>query len=273
MLCRFEALERFSVQYRPGDPEFHTPLGILGTSSLPKPSHTLLLGHPDKPPDEPAADSRGCSIGVDVFDAAGRAILELVEHEVVEAWLNETLTASAEIVELESTDGLRDIVTWLDGFGRQMRAIHFIHPSGTNIVIAICSDRKGARPVIGSAAGMDPAMALAHACTEAVVSWRNLMAIDMNGIMEDSLPPLHRRGLRLFRGQEDLASIEADGAVRDPTVLCPDRNGPTDSRSRLADLVEAFDREVALFDLTRPETAVPTVRAVLDSPVTARPAR
>lgn len=260
-LCMFEAIERYSLQHQTGDPET-AKAGGLSTSTVDQmPTRLLMLGHPAA--GAGVVDSRGCSIGRNYVDAAVRGMLELIERDDVEAWRVGDIRR-ARLIDLPTSSWLDGIVRWLESLGRSLNLLQLQHPSGASTFLSICCDTGGAKPVWGSATGFDPAQTLTRACVESVVSWRNLMAIDLNGLMDEDLPPVHAELLRIYRGQEPMPDWQIDvvGAFPDQRDKTPSDPSEERLQRNLNDLLQATDYPVSIFDLTREDVAIPVVRVV-----------
>lgn len=261
-LSLFEAAERYSLQYRTGDPESEKA-SAWSTSTIDEmPTQWLRLGHPQT--EAGAVDSRGCAIGRNQIDASVRSVLELIERDAVEAWRSSANQMEALRIDTPPRGWLNDMLQWLDSLGRELNLLQVLHPSGASTFISVCCDIGGTKPVWGSAAGFDPALTLSRASIESVVSWRNLMAIDMNGLMDEDLPPAHAELLRIFRGREPIPNWRADavGAFPEKLAKSPSELSDTALRQQLDDLLRTVDYPVSIFDLTRKDMAVPVVRVV-----------
>ncbi len=262
-LALFEAIERFSLQYRTGDPETAAATRLGGSVKGDIPAHRLLLGHPVSPSNGGIVDSRGCSIGRNPVDAAARGLLELIERDAFETWRGGTAGAAQRVV-VSGSSRFDEITEWLDGLGRELNLLQMVHPSGAQIVISICCDISGAKPALGSAAGFDAGQTLTRACLESIVSWRNLMAIDLNGLIDEDLPPAHAAILRTYRGQNPIPDCTAGQAAPVPVPFETENAelSEADQRNMLDALLRSTDEPVMIFDMTREDVGIPVVRVL-----------
>jgi ribosomal protein S12 methylthiotransferase accessory factor YcaO len=255
-LCLLEGIERFSLQYRDGDPDQIEAVDMPGCRQASLPTWRLRLGHPAYLEGRRLADSRGCAAGAGLADAALRGLLELAEHEAVEAWhRGEAPFSTMDAAALDET--LYALVAWLKEAGLRLRLLRHRHRSGAVVCVAICMDASGARPAIGSAADLAVGPAALHACLEAVVTRYNLVAIENKGRDLDETTPETRFAVEIWRG---LRALPPNAEAADEPV--PAVPAALDPETALAELLAAWGIEAAVFDLTRPETGITTVRMV-----------
>ncbi len=259
-LCLLEGIERYSLQYRKGDPDFLSSAKLPNAREAKLDTEMLRLGHPAQRGGGPTSDSRGCAVGTDLADAAVRGLLELIEHDAVESWFAGQRTFR----QIEADDAglsITSIRHWIATQELQLQFLEHRHRSGAIVVLCICNRTSGARPVVGSAAGLDPGRTATHACLESVVGWFNLAQIDANAIAADELPPASRRDLELFCGSIRLPQLQ-DNAAANPALATwanPHRTGAAEIFSALAG---AWEGDIAVFDLSRSETGFTTVRTI-----------
>lgn len=259
MACLLEGIERYSIQYHAGDPFELASIGISGAGKIVLPANVLLLGHPAQQDGVEAADSRGCSVGRDLPDAALRGLLELAENDAVDRWLDgqelfhltEDATADSRFEFLSS---------WAHRSGLALRIGEHRHVSGALVSIAVCSEVTGSRPAFGSAAGLDRTETIMRACLEAVSTWFNLGAIGRRGRELEHLSPEGQFQAEVFLGSAVLPQIRAS-----PTDILANGMSYVDlanAPQTFESLVSAWGIEAAVFDLTRPATGVTAVRVV-----------
>ena len=257
-LCLFEAIERYCMQFQEKDPETIQSTGLEGSIESTLPIEALRLGHPARQSGVPL-DSRGCSIGSDLTDAAVRSLLELLEGTMVDRWKRDE-GGQSRLVMPGSIASLGKTVDWLTRLGRTLEVRLIAHASGASVALSLCRDADGSKPVLGSAAGFDPEATVIRAVVESVVAWRNLMAIDLNGLMDEDLSSAHAEILRLYRGQiplPDWNSEEEDDSEEHQALPADVKPG-----DMLEKLIRTMEQPVAIFDLTRPDVGIPVTRAV-----------
>ncbi len=255
-LCFLEGIERFSLQYRDGDPDEVLAADMPGCRAVSLPAWRLRLGHPAYLEGAPLADSRGCAAGAALADAALRGLMELAEQDAVDAWHRGEVQFRP-MGATVSDRPLFGLLAWVEEYGLRLRLLRHRHPSGAVVCIAICSDFSAERPAIGSAAGLAVAPVGLHACIEAVVAWFNLDSIERNGGVVDDTTPETRLAIETWRGVRPLPPIA--GAGNEPVPAMP---APRDPEAAFAEAVAAWGIEAAVFDLSRPETGIVTARVV-----------
>lgn len=257
-LCLLEAIERFSLQHGDGDPDTMAAARLPGARDAVLAASLLRLGHPAQRTGGPVADSRGCSVGADLPDAALRGLLELIEHEALARWRSgEARYRRVDINELDRW--LHPLRDWLDSARLRLRLIEHRHESGAWVYVAVCADASDLRPATGSAAGLEPGSAAVRACLEAVVAWLNIAEIERRGTAGTDLPDEARLDVAGFRGLEPLPSLPEEPA----TGLAAGVETTTDDPAAAFEgLVRRWRIDVAVFDLTRAETRLATARVV-----------
>lgn len=253
-LALAEAAERYSLQYSSVRPTILKSFNTSENSARSMSIERLTIGAPGT---NGQINSQGCAAGVDLEDASSRAVLELLEHLIIEEILAGKRACSALPPDSSATSSLD---AWLKGQFRQLN--HLVHASdaGYFVVVSRCSDFDGGRPCHGSAAATSLENAVLNSSLEAIFHWRNMVEIERRGTQFERL-----------RNEEELALLEYRGARprRDWPVAQP--LPQTDSEAYELDLGELVKElsslsgsEVLLFDLTVDELEVPVVRAVLD---------
>lgn len=258
-LCLLEGIERYSLQFRAGDPESLASTAMPGTRDVSLPIEKLRLGHPSQRNGGPITDSRGCSVGADLADAALRGLLELAEHDALGIWRSNP-DRFHEVDPRGLTDALDGLLAWLEANGFRSRIFAHRHNSGATAYVGVCSGAAGDRPATGTAAGIDARRAAVHACVESVVAWFNLAEIEKNLSRIDDLPPEDRLDIEIYRGAVRMPNFSsAPEGLRSASTASTMQGRPSIAFRRL---VESWGIEVAVFDLSRPETGIVTARVV-----------
>ncbi|QDZ01640.2 YcaO-like family protein [Nitratireductor mangrovi] len=255
-LCLLEGIERFSAQFREGDPRVQPAIALPGCRKVVLPAARLRLGHPE--PQDGPVDSRGCAAGETLEDAAARGVLELVEHDALAAWhqdaaIFEGLAAEGLSAELDT------LCAWLSAKELRLQLGRFRHRSGAVVHLCICCDQAGRRPASGSAADIDPCHSALRACVESVVAWFNFDAIRRNGTPVEALAGEDRRAFECYLG---LASAPGFLTKRTPDGDAKAVVSAGTPQSALAELVANWGADIAIFELTRAETGIAVARAV-----------
>lgn len=257
-LCLLEGIERFSLQYSAGDADQVTSARLAGADLAVVATALLRLGHPAQLAGGPVADSRGCSVGADLADAALRGLLELVEHDSLAAWWSGQ-GGFRPVAAGRADPSLDRLLAWLAARQLALRLAGHRHRSGAFACVAVCAEADGGRPATGSAAGLEPARTARRACIEAVVAWLNLAEIESRGTDMAALPEDTRFDVELYRGDRPLpAAPEADAGDAVPAPE-PPAGDPAASFARLA---AGWGGRFAVFDLSRPTTGLTTARVV-----------
>nr|AGD93222.1 hypothetical protein orf203 [uncultured bacterium] len=257
-LCLLEGVERYSLQYRADDPPELTSAVMTGARQISRPIDTLRLGHPSQRTGGPVVDSRGCSVGANLPDAALRGLLELTEHDALGIWRGSP-ERFYEIDPRGLEPTLDGLLSWLGANGFRSRIFEHLHISGATAYVAVCSDADGGRPATGSAAGLDARRAAAHACVESVVAWFNLAAILKNPSRIDDLPPDDRLDVDIYRGTARGPPLPPGAALQPANTAAAAEEQPETAFQRI---LNGWGIEVAVFDLSRPETGIVTARVV-----------
>jgi hypothetical protein len=257
-LCLLEGTERYSLQFRPDDPEHLTSFAMTAARQISRPIDELRLGHPLQRTGGPVSDSRGCSVGANLAEAALRGLLELAEHDALEIW-----RASPDKFHEVDPHGLDQaldrLLAWLEANGLGSRIFEHRHSSGATAYVAVCSDAAGNRPAAGSAAGLDARRAAVHACVESVVASFNLAEIAKNASRIDGLPPDDRLAVETYLGIAKGPQLPVGVAPRPASTAAGMQDEPGTAFRRM---VELWGVDVAAFDLSRHETGIVTARVL-----------
>jgi ribosomal protein S12 methylthiotransferase accessory factor YcaO len=251
-LCLLEGIERYSLQFRAGDPESLASVAMPGARKTSRPIGRLRLGHEV----HSVTDSRGCSVGRDLTDAALRGLLELAEHDALEIW-----RASPDLFHEVTPSGLDPaldgLLAWLEA--NRFRSILFEHrhKSGAIAYVGICSGAAGDRPATGSAAGLDGRRAAIHACVESVVAWFNFSEIAKSPSRIDDLPPDDRLDVETYLGIARMPEFPPGAALRPASIANTMQAEP---ETAFRQMMEFWGIDLAVFDLSRPETGIVTAR-------------
>jgi len=262
-LCLLEGVERYSLQYQAGDPRRLTSSGAAGTAVIERNSAGLLLGHPDHPPGRPLPDSRGCAVGSDLDDAAQRGLLELIEHDALASWWAQE--GDFRWLDASYADPAVDAIAgWLEQEQRQIRFLYSRDTTGASVVLAVCTDRDGMRPAVGSAARPRLQDAIRHACLESALLSYNLEALDKSEGADARLRPTDRKTLAMYRGQLPMPGSAATATIDWEQAAAQLESFRVNSNTsmRFSDFAASLPYDVAVFDLTRPEISIPCARVV-----------
>ncbi len=247
LLAGFEAIERYALQYSKDGPEiFESVLASDGNlHSLP--GSRLLLGSPVS---IGQIDSKGAAAGPSPEAAAMAAIFEFLEHQL------DSQNAYSHIVPQDAVPtGLN---AWLK---RQLRLLS-IHaaplPDVGVLVRAVCSDFLGGRPTFGTAFSANFFDALNSAIGEAVVSWRNMVTLEFNGITTQEMGQQEKRLFEIYRGAQT-NPFKTPDRVLDPSEL---RTPNLTLRDALAVAATVNSGPVGVFDLTVEEIPLPVAKVV-----------
>jgi len=233
-----------------------TAIGLAGSFDITLSAGQLLLGHPKRPSDANLLSSQGCASGASLEDAALRGLLELIEVDALRRWKSGDAVASP--VAWEPIGRQLALAERLLNEGRQLRICRIGHRSTARVFMSICCDIGGARPSIGSAAGIDPTDTLDRALIESVFMWRNLVAMEHRGVQDTDLSPLHLEILKAWRGQIALPTIQDS----DPAPLGAANAPNVPAECSMASLSNAWGESVAVFNMTRQPIGIPVVRVV-----------
>lgn len=250
----FEGVERFSLQYRRDMPAALRPFAVAGGAGEPAPVAVLALGVPGA---AAPANSKGAAAGDALETAARRAVLELLEHHHASAAAG--TFAAFRRVDPAAVGRLAALASWLEGRYRllDLRLAFF---DGYFVAIAGSSDLDGGRRTEGAAAGLGLFDTLIHAAEEAVLHWRNMVALDYAGTAAATLCEEDRMALRRYRGAAGPAPWpEADGAA----AIDGDRVLATSTAGLMDTLVRMSGQPVRLFDMTTAAIGLPVVKALV----------
>ncbi|MEM7087955.1 MAG: YcaO-like family protein [Pseudomonadota bacterium] len=245
-LAGFEAIERFALQYsqRHADPR-ESLLASDGQTHV-LPVDALCLGAPAT---NGKITSKGAAAGPSHEAATMRAILECLEHALGD--IASTHMLSAEMLP-------QDLLRWLHLHLRDLQIQLNVVPEVGLLIRAVCADMDGGRPTYGTALSNQLHTGVWHAASEAVVSWRNMVMLDFNGVTQDGMAPEQKRLFQLYRGAERDRARAPSAPFDADTWHAPD---PT-LTTVLTAVSTALDQPVAVFDMTAPELPLPVVKAV-----------
>lgn len=245
-LAGFEAIERYALQYSAEAPQTRESLIASDGASHGVPTEALALGVPGS---DGKVTSKGAAAGPTHEAAALWAALECLEHALGSHGFDHLVPETALP---------HDLTQWLNDQLRQL-SIHTLKVPGIGLLLrAVCADADGGRPTYGSALSANLAQGVWHAASEAVVSWRNMVMLDHNGVTDHGMDAEQARLFRLYRG-----------ALNDrptaPTELFDVQAWKTPNPSLTTVLTaasRAVGRPVAIFDMTAPEIPLPVVKAM-----------
>lgn len=245
-LAGFEAIERYALQHWRGAPDHCESLIASDGQTHRLRRDVLSLGAPAT---NGQISSKGAAAGPSIEAAALSAALECLEHALGPEQFDAVLPASA-------LPG--DLTDWLAVYLRRLE-VHLAPVPGVGMLIrAVCADADGGRPTYGSALSADLQRGVWHAASEAVVSWRNMVTLDHNGVTTAGMDPDQLRLFGLYRGARrdrpvpPTEQFDLDGwHSPNPTL------GAT-----LAAAAKALNNPVAVFDMTAPDLPLPVVKAV-----------
>jgi len=257
----YEGIERYSAQYRDTDGETMISTGLAGSAKATVPSMQVLLGHPANATEATALTSRGCAAHSTFPAAALNAVLELIEFDGVERCRDGT--ADCRPVALPDAIVPPEAAARIARAGRDLRLFRVDHETGVPTWLCLCRGEGGSRPVIASAAGLDPRPTIRRAVVEALLVWQNLEVIEARGTPIEELPSIHRDIGRMWFGEKPLpiglGEALAESALSEEGGVGWDN----DPDAALGALLRKWREDVALIDLTREEVAIPVVRAAL----------
>lgn len=251
-LALAEAAERYSLQYSSTRPTKLEPFMVLGDSSA-IPIEQLTIGAPGT---NGRINSQGCAAGADLVDAGRRAVLERLEHLVLERMLTDQ--ASCHLLPASLSEmGLLD--DWL--YGQFRKLSHLVHASDAGYVVTYtrCADFDDGRPCYGSAAATSLETAILSSSLEAIFHWRNMVEIERRGTRFDRLRDEEELALREYRGARPQRNWPEVPVLAE---LSPSLS-PPDIEDLMGELQSLSGSSVLLFDLTAEDVDVSVVRAVL----------
>src|SRR5690606_17039258 len=113
-------------------------------------------------------DSSGLAAGDSIDEAAGRALLELVERDAVAVWWYNRLKRPPLDFERESVPWLSGLENHLGAAGHHIRVLDLTHDLGVPVAAAVSSDGSGRDLALGFGAGWTAEHAAAAALGELV---------------------------------------------------------------------------------------------------------
>ncbi len=257
-ICLLEGIERYSLQFCDGDPPTLASAAMPGTCEVSMAIDNVRLGCSGQGDGPLLTDSRGCSVGADLADAAFRGLEELSEHESLALWKRHP--EEFREVDPASLAALERLLGWLGDNDLGLRLFERRHVSGTTTYIGICASNADGRAATGSASGLDAHDAAIHACLEGVVAWFNLAALAERSTELAELAPEDRDMVTAF-----LAPAARSHHMRPraglPAVSAA-RPVDTHPQEAFGDMVRRWGGKVAVFDLSRPETGIVTARVM-----------
>lgn len=249
-----EAAERYSLQFTDDRPSTVRPFETEGGSPDAINLSLLALGAPGG---GQIITSIGAAAGETLEDAALRAVLELLEHHHLQRFESDRRHLPRVEPSEKDVGVYRD---WLDGQLRRLefRARQF--EAGYWVVLSRCCDHDGGRPTTGSAAGVDPKLTLIAAAEEAIFHWRNMVALESNGVPISTMRGAERAAFERYRG----AASDGWPTLRGRTRPLSQSLSHATDRERLGQaLCRSSGARLRLFDMTLPEVGVPVVKAHL----------
>lgn len=244
-----EAVERFSLQFDATAHSVMSPTLTWNGDAADVPLKKLSLGAPGA-----QTSSKGCAAGESFDDAVDRAALEAIEHLILDRFRSGTVaTIGINPAQIET---VCDVNAYLAPRLRKLKLEALIGRQGYVVVRAICCDHDGGRPTIGSAADLNVVEACIRATDEAVVSWRNMIELERNGIAAD--PNSSSSLLHVYRGA---VSNEYD---REPELLnSSDLVVPKTTARPIEILTQIVKARVRVFDMCHAQIGLPVVRVIL----------
>lgn len=254
-LALAEAAERYSLQYADDRPRLVEPFATVGGLPEPVDIAAITLGAPQQ---AGPVTSVGAAAGETRGDAAGRAVLEQLEHLRIRAFDVDRRVLPP--VAAEATGSLGPHMAWLADQLRRLDCRTRRFAPGYWVAKCRCSDLDGSRPTEGSAAGFDAERTVLAAAEEAIFHWRNMVVLEAKGVRASAVQGAERAALLRYRGvpPERWPAPRRYRTIADASGALP----PALPELMLA-LYRQTGRRVRMFDLTLPRVGVPVVRAVL----------
>lgn len=240
-----EAVERYALQFQENRVGFVDPFMTVGGDPVPRMIEALCLGHPDH-----ETDSKGCATGESLADATDRAALEMVENLLapdIALGPNDAIKVDPVIIPM-----LTPLANYLRNRLRYITLDVLTSSLGFCICRVVLADPDGGRPTFGRAAGLDIAEAALKALYEAVLSWRNMIELERNGVPLNDPDPL----VAAYRGVTRVARSDTTALLEMPEL-------PAATMTPLEMLAKTVSRPAHVFDMSVPEIAMPVVRVVV----------
>jgi thiazole/oxazole-forming peptide maturase SagD family component len=142
------------------------------------PAAHLLLGYPARDQEGwPPADTNGAACGAGEQEAAGRALLEVIERDAVALWWHSRKATPALTASDLDDPWLQTAADWLRRSGRCLWFLAIASDLGIPVVAAVSCDLTQGRLILGTAAGVTPVQAARGALAEHLLMLVNLRAI------------------------------------------------------------------------------------------------
>jgi ribosomal protein S12 methylthiotransferase accessory factor YcaO len=143
------------------------------------PAAHVLLGYPARDQEGwPPADSSGAACGVGLEDAAGRAVIEVIERDAVALWWHARRPAPPLAAAHLKHPWLQAVIDWLWRLDRCLWFLDIGSDLGVPVVVAVSCDRSQCRLIIGTGAGPTPMQAARSALAEHLLMLVNLRAVE-----------------------------------------------------------------------------------------------
>lgn len=220
------------------------------------PADFALIGHREAGDETATAigDSNGCASGETIIEAKIAAILELVERDAVGRWWYGRRSRPS--VDLTDVRGSDDLIAYLLERSRGCRLYDITTDIAIPAFAAVSAEPDGRDVALGTAANLDPDAASLSALTEML---QMEIALEMARRASDAVWTWGT-----WRRDVDM-TIQPLSLTSEPTGLSRSGDRPRSSTDQLTySLAACQDCNCALYfiDLTRPELAVPTIRAL-----------
>lgn len=246
IIAMAEAAERFSLQFDPKLAADQQPIEKWSDHATPLPASVLRIGAP-----EGKATTVGCAAFETLEAAIERAAFEHLEHAGLAIGAQDPDVATS--IDLTQIEDLEPLASYLKARLREFRSEVIWLDGGVAVVRTLCCDPDGGRPTEGSAASRSLPAAATKAAMEAVLSWRNMVELERNGV---AIPDGASDLLLAYRGASDALRPIAKSTLGDlPT--------PTAQKPALQVLRDLSGQPLRVFDMTHPEVRVPVARIVL----------
>jgi thiazole/oxazole-forming peptide maturase SagD family component len=291
--CLFEAIETFAALWSavaeaehgdgggaqaessaaaPIDRVTQTVEAIDAVSGGPRrlPFHKVFLDLPEAmcPKGCRPCGSNGLAAGEDFEAAAVTALLELVERDAVAVWWRSRYRApSFQARTRAGRAAIEAVALWLRSKDRKLHLLDLTHDIGMPVVLAVSTDGKGARPLIGASADCLADDAAYGAVSELLQMEANLALIAQNVVRQgvDVLPEKTRR----LWDWHDTASLETHPFLLPSTEARDWRRqigqAAAPSLTAIGKALQAVGADAAVVKLVDHASGVPVARAVSDA--------
>ena len=254
-LARCEGIERYSIQYSNQIQQSADSILSSGARLRRINIEEITIGSPST---EKEISSIGAACGSSKEMAIQNSLLEILEHHVKQNFSQYGLISSR--INPRSIDSLIPVLNWLDSQFKNLEITVFQFSDGISVSKVALSDLSGARTTYGSAAALDIEKAATKACQEAILFWRNMIQLELNGIVARNLPAEENQALMNYRTSVYQPQI-SNSLVIDLPI---NQNKPTNitCESLISVISKIIEKEIQVFDLTDPDLGIPTVKAV-----------